>query len=224
MARLSFDPSYDELPGRLPIFPLPGVLLLPGGRLPLNVFEPRYLAMTRHALGGTRLIGMIQPRGEGEADVGARDVYPVGCAGRLVSFQETEDGRYLIALAGLIRFRVAGELARDVEGFRWIRPDFAPYRGDLAPAEGSFDRAALLAALKTYFQRQSLQADWSAIEKADDERLVTSLAMLCPFEPPEKQVLLEAAGLGERAEAMTAILEMAAHRSGAEQDGPQRPN
>jgi len=228
MGRSSFDPSFDELPGRLPIFPLPGVLLLPGGHLPLNVFEPRYLAMTRQALGGTRLIGMIQPLGEGGDDVGQRRVFPVGCAGRLVSFQETEDGRYLISLAGLIRFRVQEELASDVEGFRWVRPDFAPYRGDLLPAEAAidrtFDRSALLGALKVYFQRSGLQADWQAIEKADDERLVTSLAMLCPFDPSEKQVLLEAAGLAERAAAMTAILKMAAHQPGTDRDGPGRPN
>jgi uncharacterized protein len=224
MGRSLFDPGYAELPERLPIFPLPGVLLLPGGRLPLNIFEPRYLAMTRRALAGSRLIGMIQPKDETAFETGMRPVYPVGCAGRIVSFSETDDGRYLITLAGLLRFRVEAELPRDEEGFRWIRPDYLPYRGDLAPDSGAFDRAALLGALKSYFGRHNLEADWQAIEKADDERLVTSLAMLCPFEASEKQVLLEAAGLTERAAAMTTILAMAVHQAGLEPDGPTRPN
>ena len=224
MGRSSFDPTFGELPDRLPIFPLPGVLLLPGGRLPLNIFEPRYLAMTQRALAGPRLIGMIQPRDDSSFETGLRPVYPVGCAGRLVAFQETDDGRYLITLAGLIRFRVARELARDEEGFRWMEPDFASFRADLVPDSGGFDRAALLGALKVYFQRHGLEADWQAVEKADDERLVTSLAMLCPFDPSEKQVLLEAADLSRRAEAMTAILQMAAHQPAAEGDGPARPN
>ena len=224
MGRSLFDPGYAELPDRLPIFPLPGVLLLPGGRLPLNIFEPRYLAMTRRALAGPRLIGMIQPKDDGTFETGSRPVYPVGCAGRIVSFSETDDGRYLIALSGLIRFRVGAELPRDEEGFRWVEPDYAPYRGDLAPDGGPFDRPALLGALKSYFERHNLSADWQAVEKADDERLVTSLAMLCPFEPSEKQVLLEAAGLSERAAAMTTILAMAVHQPGLEPEGPARPN
>ena len=224
MGRSLFDPGYAELPDRLPIFPLPGVLLLPGGRLPLNIFEPRYLAMTRQALAGPRLIGMIQPRAEGPSDVGQRDTYPVGCAGRIVSFSETDDGRYLMTLAGLIRFRVARELPRDAEGFRWVTPDYEPYRGDLAPDGGTFDRETLLGALKSYFGRHNLSADWQAIEKADDERLVTSLAMLCPFDPSEKQVLLEAAGLSDRAAAMTTILAMAVHQPALEPDGPGKPN
>jgi hypothetical protein len=224
MGRSLFDPGYAGLPDRLPIFPLPGALLLPGGRLPLNIFEPRYLAMTRRALAGPRLIGMIQPRDDSSFETGLRPVYPVGCAGRLVAFSETDDGRYLITLAGLIRFRVAQELVRDEEGFRWIEPDYAPYRGDLAPDGGGFDRAALLHALKVYFKRHGLEADWQAVEKADDERLVTSLAMLCPFDPSEKQVLLEAKDLSQRAQAMTTILEMAAHQPEPEGEGPVRPN
>lgn len=221
MARSGFEPRFEELPAELPIFPLPGVLLLPGGRLPLNIFEPRYLAMTRAALAGPRLIGMIQPREEA-ADVGAASTFPVGCAGRVVAFSETDDGRYLITLAGVARFRLAAELAPAAEGFRRVRPDFAPYRGDLepAPAESGIDRPALVAALKRYFERNDLSADWSAVEKAPDERLVTSLAMLCPFAPAEKQVLLEAPTLLARAQAMTAILQMGAHEAG----GESRPN
>jgi Lon protease-like protein len=223
MGRSGFEPAYDELPAVLPIFPLPGVLLLPGGRLPLNIFEPRYLAMTRAALAGARLIGMLQPRpDQGGVEPGSARPYPVGCAGRLVAFSETEDGRYLITLAGLIRFRVAAELPGAAEGFRLVRPDFAPFRDDLEGGEAALrlDRPRLLAALKRYFERQGMTADWDSVEKAADERLVTSLAMLCPFEASEKQALLEAPTLQQRAEAMIAILEMGAHGPG----GEARPN
>lgn len=222
MGRSGFEPAFDELPAELPIFPLPGVLLLPGGRLPLNIFEPRYLAMTRAALGGARLVGMIQPGPEqGAVEPGSARPYPVGCAGRLVAFSETEDGRYLITLAGLIRFRIAAELPLADGGFRLVRPDFAPFRDDLAGGgELQLDRPRLLAALKRYFERQGMTADWDSVEKAADERLVTSLAMLCPFDPSEKQALLEAPTLQQRAEAMIAILEMGAHAAG----GEARPN
>jgi Lon protease-like protein len=220
MGRSGFDPSFEDLPAELPIFPLPGVLLLPGGRLPLNIFEPRYLAMTRAALAGPRLIGMIQPSQEAP-DVGAARTFPVGCAGRIVAFSETDDGRYLLTLAGLARFRIAAELQLSPEGFRRVRPDFAPFRADLEqPAGEPVDRPVLVAALKRYFELHGLTADWEAIEKAPDERLVTSLAMLCPFAPAEKQVLLEAPTLGARAQAMIAILRMGAHEPGSE----ARPN
>ncbi len=221
MGRSNFDPSYDTLPAELPIFPLPGALLLPGGRLPLNIFEPRYLAMTRAALAGPRLIGMIQPDQpgpeQGGVESGSAPTFAIGCAGRLVAFSETEDGRYLVTLAGLLRFRVAAELPPSPEGFRRVRPDFDPFRGDLLDAPGGgVDRARLVAALKVYFERHGLTADWAAIEKAPDERLVTSLAMLCPFDPSEKQVLLEAPTLEDRAQAMIAILQMGAHEPGSE--------
>lgn len=224
MGRLPFDPDLQSLPAEIPIFPLPGVLLLPGGRLPLNIFEPRYLAMTQAALQGPRLIGMIQPHPEGLARVeaGAAGVYPIGCVGRMIAFSETEDGRYLITLAGLIRFRVAEELARAPGGYRRVRPDYSAYHGDLEEDPGPIERPTLLAALRAYFERHGLKADWDTIERATDERLVTSLAMLCPFEPGEKQVLLEAPTLAERAAAMTTILELAAHDP--EDEGVGRPN
>ncbi|MEX0758274.1 MAG: LON peptidase substrate-binding domain-containing protein, partial [Tistlia sp.] len=137
MSRLPFDPAFDELPGSLPVFPLPGVLLLPGGRLPLNVFEPRYLAMVEDALKGPRLIGMVQPRSEPDAgdlrDVGAAELYGTGCAGRLTAFQETDDGRYLVTLSGLIRFDVTSELP-SLRGYRLVQPEWDPYAGDLEVA------------------------------------------------------------------------------------------
>lgn len=223
MSRSPFDPAFEELPEAVPIFPLPGVLLLPGGKLPLNVFEPRYLAMTRDALAGSRLIGMLQPRpregrpggeaGEQGEDFGVWPVFRTGCAGRITAFGETDDGRYLITLSGLLRFDVAEELTAR-QGYRRVRPDWTPYRADLADepaeAERTLDRARLLKALRGYFEAAGLQGDWEAIRSAPDSELVTSLAMLCPFDSREKQALLEAPTLGRRAETMIAILEMAA--------------
>lgn len=208
MSRSSFDPRFEQLPDSLPIFPLPGVLLLPGGRLPLNIFEPRYLNMVRDSLAGERLIGMIQPNRETE-DPGSASTYRTGCAGRMVAFSETDDGRYLVTLAGLIRFDVAREL-EPRQGYRCVAPDFGRFRDDLSEEIGGIDRDSLLEALNEYFQVAGIDGDWSAIEKAADDSLVTSLAMACPFDPPEKQALLEALTLAERAETLTTVLRMAA--------------
>ena len=204
----------------VPIFPLPGVPLLPGGRLPLNIFEPRYLAMVRDALAGERAIGMIQPC-EQATDVGAAKVYETGCLGRITAFSETDDGRYLITLTGLIRFIVARELPI-LDGYRRAAADYDRFRGDLeGDAEDGSDRAAvtidrvrLLETLGYYFEAQGIESDWEAIEEAGDAALVTWLAMLCPFAAPEKQALLEVMSLPERASAMTAIMEMAVHEPG----------
>jgi Lon protease-like protein len=216
----AFQPGFEELPRVVPIFPLPAVLLLPGGRLPLNIFEPRYLAMVRDALAGERAIGMIQPC-EQAADVGAAKVYETGGLGRITAFSETDDGRYLITLTGLIRFVVARELPL-MEGYRRVVADYDRFRGDLeSGAEdgsdeeaGAIDRTRLLETLGYYFEAQGIESDWEAIEEAGDAALVTSLAMLCPFAAPEKQALLEAMSLPERASAMTAIMEMAVHETG----------
>ena len=204
----------------VPIFPLPGVPLLPGGRLPLNIFEPRYLAMVRDALAGERAIGMIQPC-EQATDVGAAKVYETGCLGRITAFSETDDGRYLITLTGLIRFIVARELPI-LDGYRRVAADYDRFRGDLEGdaedgsdgAAGTIDRVRLLETLGYYFEAQGIESDWEAIEEAEDAALVTWLAMLCPFAAPEKQALLEVMSLPERASAMTAIMEMAVHEPG----------
>ncbi|SMF09553.1 hypothetical protein SAMN06265365_10266 [Tistlia consotensis] len=220
MSRLPFDPDFDDLPGSLPIFPLPGVLLLPGGRLPLNIFEPRYLAMIQDALLGRRLIGMVQPKAEEEeGDTGAAPVYGTGCAGRITAFQETEDGRYLITLTGLIRFDILEELA-GVRGYRLVRADWSRYAGDLEAIDPpGIDRERMLEALRAYFDATGIAGDWEAIGETPNEKLITSIAMICPFEPREKQALLEAPTLEQRAEAMTAILEMAALRGAPAPDG-----
>ena len=211
MSRSPFEPSFAQLPATLPIFPLTGVLLLPGGRLPLNIFEPRYLAMTRDALAAARMIGMVQPQ-DGQGDAGVPPVYRSGCAGRMTAWSETDDGRYLVTLAGVARFDIAEELPRE-RLYRRVVPDWAPYRGDLAEDGRSLaaaERSRLLAAIKPFFQRHGISADWKAIEASADERLVTTLAMACPFAPGEKQALLEAKDGAERARLLTALMEMAA--------------
>jgi uncharacterized protein len=197
------------LPLILPIFPLTGVLLLPRGRLPLNIFEPRYLAMTRDALAGERLIGMAQP--SDPRIVGENPpVYPTGCAGRITSFSETDDGRFLITLTGISRFRIREELPL-LEGYRRVVPEWREFARDQAnDDEPRFDRDRLLRGLRAYFQHHRIEADWDAITSVPGERLVTSIAMICPFEPSEKQALLEAPDLDERARLLTAIVEMAA--------------
>ena len=212
MTRGAFQPDFDDLPRVVPIFPLPGVLLLPGGRLPLNIFEPRYLAMVRDALSGERTIGMIQPCAEAP-DVGAARVYETGCAGRITAFSETDDGRYLITLTGAIRFDVERELP-PIEGYRRVVADYGRFRGDLEEEASEIDRERFLETLGCYFEANGIEGDWKAIEEAGDAALVTSLAMICPFAAPEKQALLEAMSLPERARTMTAIMEMAVHEPG----------
>ena len=226
---MSDRPSTREpivLPDVLPIFPLTGILLLPRGRLPLNIFEPRYLAMTRDSLGGERLIGMVQPNQPQDDNRGAAPglnmnplVYPVGCAGRITQFSETDDGRYLLTLTGVSRFRIAEELPQR-SGYRRVTPDWQPFAADRQrPGEPGFDRERLLRGLRGYFAQRKIQADFEAIEKAPGEYLVTSLAMACPFAPSEKQALLEAADLDARAELLTALVEMAAIEPAGEDDG-----
>ena len=212
MTRGAFRPDFDDLPRVVPIFPLPGVLLLPGGRLPLNIFEPRYLAMVRDALSGERTIGMIQPCAEAP-DVGAARVYETGCAGRITAFSETDDGRYLITLTGTIRFDVERELP-PIEGYRRVVADYGRFRGDLEEEASEIDRERFLETLGCYFEANGIEGDWKAIEEAGDAALVTSLAMICPFAASEKQALLEAMSLPERARTMTAIMEMAVHEPG----------
>ena len=196
----------DTLPDILPIFPLTGVLLLPRGRLPLNIFEPRYLAMFRDAMGGEQLIGMVQPSGPPIREMNPA-VYPTGCAGRITSLSETEDGRFLVALTGVSRFRIREELPL-LSGYRRVIPEWEDFADDRAADEAGFDRTRLTQGLRAFFAQRQVQADWSAIEQAPGEHLVTSIAMMCPFAPSEKQALLEAKTLGERARLLTALIEM----------------
>jgi len=207
-----------DLPQVIPVFPLPGSILLSRGQLPLNVFEPRYLNMVDDAMAGDRIIGLIQPLG------GAGEPQPplarVGCAGRITSFNETSDGRYLITLTGVCRFHVTSELQIKTP-YRQVRADFAPFEADLrAPDPGhAFDRHGFLDALRPYLEHRGLNVDWDTAEAAPQEALINSLAMALPFEPAEKQALLEAGTLDDRAEALTALLRIEA-AAPDDDDGP----
>jgi len=201
--------NAKDMPDTIPVFPLQGALLLPGARLPLNIFEPRYLAMIDDALASHRTIGMIQPRTpEQIAPSDHPDVYPLGCAGRLTSFEETGDGRYLISLTGICRFTVGEELPLK-NGYRLIRADYAPGIGDFdAAGADEIDRSHLTRALKDYLTARQLGADWDALEKTPTGDLVAIVAMVCPFSAAEKQALLESPTLTERATLIISMLEM----------------
>jgi Lon protease-like protein len=211
----------EDLPTEFGVFPLPGALLLPRGRLPLNIFEPRYLALTEDALGTGRMFGMIQPHASAQAGCTGPRLFHVGCLGRLTSFSETDDGRYLITLTGVIRFAVAEELPMRC-GFRRVRADFAAYLADLAPEPPPIGvkRARLLDALRRFFARRGFDANWEAINRMPDDALVVTLCMVCPFEPAEKQALLEVATEANRAGTLLALLEMGAADPAAEQPKP----
>ena len=239
-----------DLEGELAVFPLHGALLLPRGRLPLNIFEPRYIAMIDDALRSRRLIGMLQPQGVEADDEDDSDeeeesqaveprsafmpdpaspvivretpppLYQVGCVGRLSSFIEREDGTYAITLAGVARFRVLRELEPS-RGYRRVMPDFTTYAADLAePDPFPIERDALLAALRRFFSQRGFEARWEAIEQMDDETLIITLSMICPFAVAEKQALLEAPTLSQRAHTLLALLQMAGH----ETDGGRKPH
>jgi uncharacterized protein len=218
--RNPFEPGFEQLPDTLPIFPLSGVLLLPGGKLPLNVFEPRYLAMVFDALAGHRMIGMVQPlqpggfAGDGlPTDDGSPKVHRIGCAGRITSFNETEDGRLLLALSGVCRFEIVRELDLAHGGYRRVSSVFSPYRADLDdtdPMPVELDRERLMAALAAFFRSRKLSTDWDAVKQAADANLVTSLSMVLPFGPTEKQALLEATDTSARAKLLVGFLEMEA--------------
>lgn len=202
-----------DLPEVIALFPLPGALLLPRGKLPLHIFEPRYLAMLDDTLKTReRLIGIIQPR---PAPEGQRRLSAIGCAGRLTSFTETDDGRYMIALTGISRFR----LVREIGGFTpYIRAEVAwdAFARDLAGPEEDerFDRPRFLALLKKYFSSRKLATDWSGLEDAPDEMLINSLSMLCPFDPEDRQALLEAPSLPNRRETLQVLMEFALRGEG----------
>lgn len=200
--------SPEHLPGRIPLFPVQGVVLLPRSLLPLNVFEPRYLAMTDSALAGPRLVGMVQPRdGSGDRDP-EPPLYEVGGAGFLRRFAETDDGRYLIELRGVVRFRIRDAVLVE-GGFRVAEADWSEFVGDFRPDPGDVDREAMLAALRRHCEARGLAPDWKPLERATGEQLVNVVACSCGFRANELQGLLEAPGLGERAEMLLSLLAMA---------------
>ena len=205
--------TLNDLPATLPIFPLSGVLLLPHSALPLNVFEPRYLELVDDALSAGRLIGMIQPV-ESEESVLKPKLSQIGCAGRVISYRETEDNRYLITLQGICRFRITEEIST-LSAYRQVACDFRSFSADLAQSQdGDFPRERLLTALKDYLARRDMKADWKSVMTAPAESLVNALAMMCPFEPAEKQALLEAPSWIERVSTLVALLEISSPGAG----------
>lgn len=198
------------MPGVIPVFPLPGALLLPRGQMPLNIFEPRYLAMVDDALrDGHRLIGMIQPDAGQGGQVDKPRLYTIGCAGRITQLAESGDGRYLIELTGVARFRIEEEL-KVATPYRQCRVTYAPFADDFVARKGenAVDRSALLSALTEFLDANDLKADWEGIERAPNEALVNALSMMSPYGTAEKQALLEAPDLKTRAEILIAITEI----------------
>ncbi|MDP6896873.1 MAG: LON peptidase substrate-binding domain-containing protein [Rhodospirillales bacterium] len=202
----------DGLPPTIPVFPLTGALLLPYGQLPLNIFEPRYVALTEDALGADRFMGMIQPQGTELETVGDDSpLFGIGCLGRITEFADPGDGRYEIVLTGVCRFKIARELDT-YRGYRRVEADYNLFLDDLDPSDTAItNRSTLLAALKIYFERRNLDTDWDALDEVPDLVLVTTAAMGCPMKPEEKQLLLEAQTLAKRAEQLQTILEIAMH-------------
>jgi uncharacterized protein len=204
-----------DLPDTIPLFPLPGALMLPRTRLPLHIFEPRYLVMLEDAMKTPhRLIGMIQPR---QAPNGEKKLNAIGCAGRLTQFSETEDGRYMVTLSGMSRFR----LTREVQGFTpYIRAEISwdGFGRDMGGAEEDkgFRREAFMKLLGRFFASRELSTDWDSLKEADTELLLNSLSMLCPFDPEEKQALLEAPTLTTRRETLVTLMEIAVRGGGEE--------
>ena len=211
-----------DLPEDIPVFPLPGALLLPRGQMPLNIFEPRYLAMVDDALrDGHRLIGMIQPDPAHSGTAERPGLYKIGCAGRITQLAETGDARYLLQLTGVARFRIVEEL-KVATAYRQCHVDFTPFTDDFIARKGedAVDRKALLAALSDFLKANDLKADWAGIESASNEALVNALAMMSPYDPAEKQALLEAPDLKTRAEILVAVTEIALARANTEGDPP----
>jgi hypothetical protein len=209
---MSMNHTYegpDDLPAVFPIFPLPKALLLPRGHLPLNIFEPRYLAMVDDAMKGTRIIGMIQPDPAALGPRLAPPLFPVGCAGRITQLAETGDGRYLLTLTGVARFKVVEEIAA-LTPYRQCRVDFNPFFVDFSPRAGEdqVDRDGVLRTLREFAETNNLQIDWRSINEAPNEALVNALSMMSPFGPREKQALLEASDLKGRADVLVAITEI----------------
>jgi Lon protease-like protein len=207
-------PVLEDLPTEIAVFPLPGALLLPRGRLPLNIFEPRYLAMVEDSLANKRIFGMIQPNAHAPRGETGPGLYRIGCVGRLSHFSETGDGRYLITLTGIARFVVQRELSMR-HGYRRVEADFSPFGADLMVPNGLDPtiRGDIMEALRPYFVAKGIDANWDAIEAMQDAMLVTTLSMLCPFDTAEKQALLEAPTETDRAADLVALLRMALHEA-----------
>ncbi len=202
--------QISDLPEIIPVFPLSGALLLPNGQMPLNIFEPRYVAMIDHAMASDRTIGMVQPKLDGVTGCAAPDLCGVGCMGRITQFAETGDGRYLITLSGICRYTIVEEVSGEAE-FRKVRVCARAFEGDLDPKSGvdKIDRERLICAFRRYLDANGMEADWESVNKASTCGLLTALAMMSPWGPAEKQALLEAPDHQARAETLIAMAEFA---------------
>lgn len=213
-------PAFADLPQTIPVFPLPGLLLLPGAQLPLHLFEERYRDMIRDAIKADRTIGIVQPRDPNNSEW-APTLYGIGCLGRIVSFRESEDGRYYINLTGVCRFDVTGEITGETQ-YRRMTVDYTRYEKDMAAdrddATGLIDRTTFMPSLKSFLTQFDVNVDWDALEKVDDAPLLRSLAMTCPFEPSEKQAILEAETSADRGRLITALIQMAAADVGDDEE------
>jgi Lon protease-like protein len=209
----------EDCPAVIPVFPLSGALLLPRGQMPLNIFEPRYLAMIDDALRTHRAIGMIQPEPESGRQSAMPPLLHVGCLGRITQFAETGDDRYLVTLTGIARFRLVEELAVTT-AYRQARVSYDGFEIDFRARAGEeeVDRAGLLKALRDFAKANELKIDWKGVNEAPNEALVNALSMMCPFGPREKQALLEAPSLKSRAEVLVAITEIELARGGSDPD------
>ena len=210
MTKFVNTPPLAQLPKIVPIFPLTGTLLLPGAQLPLHIFEERYCDLVSDSLAGTRIFGMIQPL-DSKADEATPPLYNIGSVGRIVAFRETEDGRYYITLHGICRFKSCGEVITS-KTYREVDVDYAPFGTDLESEEGDkklLDRSTLIPALKKFLSLYDVKVDWDGLDEVSDTALIQSLSMACPFEPREKQVLLEAQNSAERGALLSSLIEMA---------------
>ena len=195
---------YKELPKILPIFPLPGVIVLPNGNLPLNIFEPRYISMVEDALGNNRMIGMIQPNKGSKKNNG---LYPIGCATKIISFSETSDNRYLIELKGIIRFKILKEI-KIIKGYRNITPLWEDFKGDLSINSENFKIDGLLELLKKYFNNNNINVDSDELHKIPADQIISAIPQICTFQNNEKQAILEAKTEKERVDVIISLLKM----------------
>jgi Lon protease-like protein len=205
-----------DIPTTFPIFPLVGAVLFPQTRLPLNIFEPRYLNLIDAVLAGSRYVGMLQPRTrKQETDTNACEIYDVGCLGRLTAFAETEDGCYVVTLTGITRFRITSELAIK-DGYRSVQASINEFdsKPDLSLPVSQFDRFEFMETLKAYLITLGAEESQEAFEHAHDQALVTTVAMSAPFTPEEKQAILECSGLSDQASMVRTIMEMATYSGG----------
>ena len=195
---------YKELPNILPIFPLPGVIVLPNGNLPLNIFEPRYISMVEDALGKNRMIGMIQPNPGAKKDNG---LYPIGCAAKIISFSETSDNRYLIELKGIIRFKIFKEVDT-IRGYRNIIPVWESFKHDISINRENFNIDSLLELLKKYFNNNNINVNSDELYKVPTNQIISAIPQICSFQNNEKQAILEAKTDEERVEVIISLLKM----------------